>query len=90
MPSCRVSISLKTRYHRDARHRWTVNDIHDIDALAVAVPYCDAVFTDKAARSALAASPDLRPFGTFLPRRPVELADWLTGLPKALGATPSA
>ncbi|MGH3193196.1 MAG: hypothetical protein ACRDOL_39285 [Streptosporangiaceae bacterium] len=66
-PSSRVAISLKTRYHRDGRHQWTPNDIHDIDALAVAVPYCDAVFTDKAARNALAASPELRLFGTFLP-----------------------
>jgi hypothetical protein len=77
MPSSRGAISLKTRYNRDGRHQWTTNDIHDIDALAVAVPYCDAVFTDKAACNALAASPELRSFGTFLPRRPGELSDWL-------------
>jgi hypothetical protein len=80
MPSSRVAISLKARYHRDGRHQWTTNDIHDIDALTVAVPYCDAVFTDKAARNALAASSELRPFGTFLPRKPGELADWLDNL----------
>lgn len=80
MPSSRVAISLKTRYHRDGRHQWTPNDIHDIDALAIAVPYCDAVFTDKAARNALAASRELRPFSTFLPRRPGELAEWLDNL----------
>jgi hypothetical protein len=80
MPSSRVAISLKTRYHRDGRHQWTSNDIHDIhdiDALAIAMPNCDALFTDKAARNALAASPELRSFGTFLPRRPGELSDWL-------------
>jgi hypothetical protein len=80
MPSSRVAMSLKTRYHRDGRHQWTANDIHDIDALAIAVPYCDAVFTDKAARNALAASRELRPFGTFLPRKPGELAEWLDNL----------
>lgn len=80
MPSSRVAISLKTRYHRDGRHQWTPNDIHDIDALAIAVPYCNAVFTDKAARNALAASPELRLFGTFLPRKPGELAEWLDSL----------
>jgi hypothetical protein len=32
MPSSLVAISLKTRYHRDGRHQWTTNDIHDIDA----------------------------------------------------------
>lgn len=66
MPSSRVAISLKTRYHRNGQHKWTTNDIHDIDALAVAVPYCDAVFTDKAARNALAASFEINPLGTFL------------------------
>jgi hypothetical protein len=80
MPSSRVAISLKTRYHRDGQHQWTPNDIHDIDALAIAVPYCDAVFTDKAARNALAASREIRSFGTFLPRRPGELSDWLDNL----------
>jgi hypothetical protein len=34
----------------------------------------------KAARSALVASGELRPFGTFLPREPGELADWLDNL----------
>jgi hypothetical protein len=87
MPSSRVAISLKTRYHRDGRHQWITNDIHDIDALATAVPYCDAVFTDKAARNALTASPELRSFGTFLPRRPRELSDWLDNL---TGRTPLA
>ncbi len=83
MPSSRVAISLKTRYHRNGQHQWTTNDIHDIDALAVAVPYCDAVFTDKAARNALAASPEIRPLGTYLPRRPGDLADWMGNLPAA-------
>jgi hypothetical protein len=44
------------------------------------MPYCDAVFTDNAARNALASVPELRPFTTFLPRRPTELADWLLNL----------
>jgi hypothetical protein len=86
MPSNRVAIALKTRYHRNGQHCWTANDIHDIDALAVAVPYCDAVFTDKAARNALATSPEIRPLDTFLPRRPRDLADWIDRLPCALSA----
>lgn len=83
MPSTRVAISLKTRYHRDGRHQWTANDVHDIDALTVAVPYCDAVFTDKAARGALVASREIKSFETFLPRRPRELADWIGGFASA-------
>ncbi|BBX83551.1 hypothetical protein [Mycolicibacterium aubagnense] len=81
MPSTRVAVSLKAAYHKDNRHKWTTNDIHDIDALSIAVPYCDAVFTDKAARNQMVRSPELEVFGTFLPRTPIELADWLDGLP---------
>jgi hypothetical protein len=32
MPSTRVAVSLKAAYHKDNRHVWTTNDIHDIDA----------------------------------------------------------
>lgn len=81
MPSTRVAVSLKAAYHKDNRHEWTTNDIHDIDALSVAVPYCDAVFTDKAARNQMVSSTELEVFDTFLPRTPNELADWLDGLP---------
>lgn len=48
MPSVRVAVSLKTHYHKNRQHNWTTNDMYDIDALAVAMPYCDAVFADKA------------------------------------------
>ena len=83
MPQTQVAISMKTRYHRDAGHQWTTNDISDIDALSVAFAYCDAVFTDKAARSALHDSPELRVIPTYLPRRPAELTEWLDALPPA-------
>lgn len=36
-------------YHRDGHHRWTANDINDLDALGSTLPYCDVVITDKAA-----------------------------------------
>ena len=51
MPSFDVAVSLKTEYHRDPMHRWTQNDVHDIDALGSTLPYCDVVVTDKAAAS---------------------------------------
>lgn len=51
MPSFDVSVSLKTSYHRDPNHRWTSNDMHDIDALSSTLPYCDIVVTDKAMTS---------------------------------------
>ena len=86
MPHSQVAISLKTRLHLNPAHRWTTNDIVDIDAMSVAFAYCDAVFTDKAMRHVLASSPELRVFPTFLPARPEDLVDWLSSLqPSALG-----
>ena len=51
LPSHDVAVSMKAAYHRDPLHRWTANDIHDIDALGSTLPYCDVVVTDKAAAS---------------------------------------
>ena len=45
MPSFDVAVTLKTSYHRNANHQWTNNDIH---AIAVTLPYCDIVVSDKA------------------------------------------
>lgn len=86
MPQSQVAISMKTRYHRNPSHRWTTNDIVDIDALSVAFAYCDVVFTDSAARSALKDSPELKVIDTLLPKKPTELTEWLQVRPKVLGA----
>ena len=48
MPSTEVAIELKTAWHRNGQRDWAVNDIFDIDALALATPYCDVVVTEKA------------------------------------------
>lgn len=77
MPSTRTAIELKTRYHRNPNRTWSVNDINDIDALAVAVPYCDVVFTDAAARSALVDGHIGALMGTEIPRRPADLTNLL-------------
>ena len=56
MPSCDVMVTMKTLYHRNASHLWSINDIYDIDALSAAMPYCDFVLTDKAVASQANAS----------------------------------
>lgn len=81
MPHTQVAISMKTRFHQNPAHVWTANHVTDIDAMSVAYAYCDAVFTDKEARNALLASRELRSLHAFVPRRAVELAEWLDGLP---------
>ena len=53
MPSADVCVSMITEYHRNPEFRWRSNDIFDIDALSVAVAYCDVVVTDKQAADAL-------------------------------------
>jgi hypothetical protein len=80
MPGVKVAVEIKTQYHRDPGRQWAVNDIHDIDAMALAVPYCDIVFTDAAVRRALLTGRIGERMGTALPRRPDELADALDGL----------
>ncbi len=47
MPSFDVAVTLKTSYHRNPNHRWTKNDIFDINAVAGTLPYCHVVVSDK-------------------------------------------
>jgi len=75
MPASAVFVGLKTQYHRDPHHKWTDNDLHDIGALALAIPYCDIVFTDAAARNAAVTASLDKAMNTEMPRSPAELAD---------------
>jgi hypothetical protein len=43
MPGAEVAGVLKTARHRDATRTWRSNDMSDLDALTVALPYCDVV-----------------------------------------------
>lgn len=56
MPSTDVSLALKAAWHRNRDKPWSANDIYDIDAMALAVPYCDVVVTEKACHHALISS----------------------------------
>jgi hypothetical protein len=56
MPSTEVSVQIKTAWLRHRDRRWTPNDIYDIDALSLAVPYCDIVVTEKACHHLLNAA----------------------------------
>src|ERR1700728_117571 len=56
MPSTEVSIELKTAWHRNPSKSWSANDIFDIDAMSLAVPYCDIVLPDKEYHHALTAA----------------------------------
>jgi hypothetical protein len=77
MPSADVYVSLKTTAHRNPETRWTANTILDIDALSVAVPYCDVVATDRAACHALRASGVAALLATEVVAKPSELVTQL-------------
>ena len=47
MPSSEVSTELKRAAHRNRQTKWKANDIIDIDAMSLAVPYCDVVVTER-------------------------------------------
>jgi hypothetical protein len=77
MPSSEVSIELKTAWHKNGERSWTVNDIYDIDALALATPYCDIVVTEKACHHILNVAGLAERMDTSLLHR-------LTDLPRVL------
>ena len=79
MPSGDVAVSLLTEYHPDSTLKWKRNHIFDIDALSVAVPYCDAVVADRDAVDKLRRGRVAERLGTHVllvvgrPRRTLEL-----------------
>jgi hypothetical protein len=78
MPSGDVAVTLRTEYHRDATFKWKRNHVFDIDALSVAVPYCDIVATDKQAVDALTRVKITERTGTLVVRTLDEVAAALT------------
>lgn len=55
MPSSDVAVALKEQMHRNGQRAagWSANDVYDMDALALAIPYCDVVVTENHAADAL-------------------------------------
>jgi hypothetical protein len=79
MPSREVAIELKTAMHRNAERarRWEPNDVFDMDALALAVPYCHAVVTEKHAATVLTNAKIDRRMNTVICRDLDAFATWL-------------
>jgi hypothetical protein len=84
MPSTEVAIVLKATRHRDGTLRWTPNDITDVDALSLAVPYCDVVVTEKFAHHILVASGVAKRMSTVVLRSTSQLAAHFAGVRGAL------
>ena len=80
MPSFDVSVTLKSSLHRDANHEWTNNDIFDIRALSLTIPYCDVVVTDNAMCSHVMRHNLPQRYATIVISKLTELPDHLGSL----------
>ena len=80
MPSLRIAVDLKVELFRNATKTWTMNAIHDIDALSLAVPYCHVVVPDREMAHLLARSQAGERCDTRIARRLDELPDILPDL----------
>lgn len=80
MPTVAVVEALAKANHKAAADRpWKPNDIHDIDALSVAIPYCDIVVTERHFYTQVSKTTLAERFNTVILRR-------LEDLPAAIEA----
>jgi hypothetical protein len=90
MPSTDVSIALKAAWHRNGQRTWTINDIYDIDALALATPYCDVVVTEKACHHILTTAKMAERMNTSLLQHLADLPEVLQNrVSKRFASTPA-
>ncbi len=78
MPSNNVVVTLKSSLHHDASRQWKNNDMYDIGALALTIPYCDIVVTDREMCSHVARHELGERFDTVVIPQLSELSDYLS------------
>lgn len=79
MPSADIHATLTEAAHRNREKSWEPNDIFDIDALSITVPYCDIVVTERYASHVLNAAHLPRWMKTEVVPRLKDLTEWLNG-----------
>ncbi|WP_431042190.1 hypothetical protein ACQUSR_09895 [Streptomyces sp. P1-3] len=77
MPSADVHVALMEAAHRNRDKSWEPNDIYDVDALSIAVPYCDLVVTERHACHVLRTARIPEGQQTEVVATPAELERWL-------------
>jgi hypothetical protein len=81
LPSQNVVAMIQYHYLKNLNRDWTINDLRDVAALSLAIPYCDIVITDKKAWDVTVNRAHLdAEFRTVILRR---LADLPEHLPRA-------
>lgn len=77
MPSRWVEMKLRHQRQANPQKVWEGNDLNDVTALAIAVPYCDMVVTERSWSAMLAAAKVPERFGTTVTPRLQDVADRL-------------
>lgn len=90
MPSVRLATDLKLAVHRNNQRGWLQNDIYDIDAMSIAVPYSAVVVADKATADALGRLNVDQNYGTLATNSIEELADILPEMVQHARTLPDA
>jgi hypothetical protein len=78
VPTLRISAELKLEVFRDSNRRWSWNMLRDIDALSLAIPYCDVVVADKDAAALVRRTNAPERHGTVVISRLSDLVDLLS------------
>ena len=77
MPSFDVGVTLKSSLHRDRNYKWRNNDIYDIRGLALTIPYCDVIVTDRSMCSHVERHHLLEHYDTVVIPTLAELPDYI-------------
>jgi hypothetical protein len=86
--SLRIAVDLKVELFRGAAKPWSMNAVHDIDALSMAVPYCHVVVPDREMASLLSRSRAAERHRTQIITALPDLPDALPGLAEQARNTP--
>lgn len=82
LPTRRMNCELLRLRHRNPQQRWEENDLNDIGALSVAVPYCDVVVTERHWRGPIRDARLDEAYGTIVLHDLRELAPAIVAPPK--------
>lgn len=80
VPTLKVAVDLKFGLYRDRNRTWTLNHLSDIDAVAVAAPYCRVVVADADTASRARQIKAVEALGTLITGSLEELLDVLPDL----------
>lgn len=77
MPSRSVEMALRRQRQANPQKAWHGNDFNDVTALAIAVPYCDVVVTERSWSAMLNDAKVPQRFGTLVTPRLEDVIDLL-------------